>query len=162
MQKITPCLWFDRNGEEAMEFYASIFKDSKIGKSSRYNKESAEHIGIPEGTMLAATFELAGQKFMALNGGPMFKFTEAISLVIDCKDQEEVDYYWDALTADGGEEDMCSWLKDKFGLSWQVAPTIMNDLMTSGTPEQSARVIAAMMKMKKIIIQELQDAFDGK
>jgi predicted 3-demethylubiquinone-9 3-methyltransferase (glyoxalase superfamily) len=119
-------------------------------------------MGMPEGSMLAATFELAGQKFMALNGGPMFKFTEAISLMIDCQTQEEVDYYWNALTGDGGEESMCGWLKDKFGLSWQVTPTVMNDLMSSGTPEQSSRVMAAMMKMKKIIIQDLQDAFDGK
>jgi predicted 3-demethylubiquinone-9 3-methyltransferase (glyoxalase superfamily) len=162
MQKITPCLWFDKNGEEAMEFYTSIFKDSKIGKASRYNKEAAANMGMPEGSMLAATFELAGQKFMALNGGPMFKFTEAISLMIDCGTQEEVDYYWNALTADGGEESMCGWLKDKFGLSWQVTPAALNDLMTNGTPEQSARVMAAMMKMKKIDIQTLQDAYDDK
>jgi predicted 3-demethylubiquinone-9 3-methyltransferase (glyoxalase superfamily) len=161
MQKITPCLWFDMNGEEAMESYASIFKDAKVNKGSRYSKEAAERQGLPEGTLLAATFELAGQKFMALNGGPMFKFTEAISLMIDCKDQEEVDYYWNALTADGGEESMCGWLKDKFGLSWQVTPAVMRDLMSSGTPEQSARVMAAMMTMKKIIIQDLQDAYNG-
>jgi predicted 3-demethylubiquinone-9 3-methyltransferase (glyoxalase superfamily) len=162
MQKITPCLWFDKNGEEAMEFYASIFKDAKIGKASRYTKESAENMGMPEGAMLAATFELAGQKFLALNGGPMFKFTEAISLMIDCQTQEEVDHYWNALTADGGEESMCGWLKDKFGLSWQVSPAALNEMMTSGTPEQSARTMAAMMKMKKIIIQDLRDAYDGK
>jgi predicted 3-demethylubiquinone-9 3-methyltransferase (glyoxalase superfamily) len=162
MQKITPCLWFDKNGEEAMQFYASIFKDAKIGKASRYSKEVAEQQGMPEGTMLAATFELNGQKFMALNGGPMFKFTEAISLMIDCKDQEEIDYFWNALTADGGAESQCGWLKDKFGLSWQVTPAVMSDLMSGGTPEQSGRVMRAMMKMKKIIIQDLQDAYDGK
>ena len=119
-------------------------------------------LGVPEGTVMAGTFEIAGQQFLALNGGPMYKFTEATSFMIDCKTQEEVDYFWNTLTADGGAESMCGWLKDKFGLSWQVTPSKMNELMSGGTPEQSGRGINAMMQMKKIIIQDLQDAFDGK
>jgi len=160
-QKITPCLWYDGNAREAADFYASVFKDSDIGKTSNYDEASAEASGQPEGSVLVVEFEIAGQKFVGLNGGPHFKFSEAISFMIDCKDQAEVDYYWTRLTAGGGEESQCGWLKDKFGLSWQVVPTVMSDLVTGPDPEGSKRAMAAMMKMKKIDIQTIQDAYDG-
>jgi predicted 3-demethylubiquinone-9 3-methyltransferase (glyoxalase superfamily) len=129
-QKITPCLWYDGNAKEAAEFYASVFKDSEIGKTANYDEESSKGSGQPEGSVLVVEFEIAGQKFVGLNGGPMFKFSEAISFMIDCKDQAEVDYFWSRLTADGGEESQCGWLKDKFGLSWQVVPSVMSSLVT--------------------------------
>ena len=116
-QKITPCLWYDGNAQEAAKFYATVFKDAEIGETSKYNEASAEISGQPEGSVMVVEFEIAGQKFVGLNGGPHFKFNEAISFMIDCKDQAEVDYFWSALTADGGEESQCGWLKDKFGLS---------------------------------------------
>jgi len=161
-QKITPCLWYDGNAQEAAKFYASVFKDAEIGKTSKYDKASSEISGQPEGSVMVVEFEIADQKFVGLNGGPLFKFNEAISFMIDCKDQDEVDYFWNALTADGGEESQCGWLKDKFGLSWQVVPTVMNDLVGGPDPEGSKRAMAAMLKMKKLDIQTLQDAYDGK
>lgn len=161
-QKITPCLWYDDNAQDAAKFYASVFKDSEIGKTSNYDEASAKASGQPEGSVLVVEFEIAGQKFVGLNGGPHFKFSEAISFMIDCKDQAEVDYFWSALTADGGEESQCGWLKDKFGLSWQVVPTVMSDLVTGPDHEGSKRAMAAMMTMKKIDIQKIQDAYDGK
>jgi predicted 3-demethylubiquinone-9 3-methyltransferase (glyoxalase superfamily) len=162
MQNITPNLWFDNKAEEAAKFYVSIFKNSKMGTISRYDEEAAKHTGRPAGSAMLVTFQLSGQDFMALNGGPMFKFSEAVSFVINCEDQDEVDYFWEKLTGGGGEESMCGWLKDQFGLSWQVVPTALGELMTSGTAEQSRRVMNAMLQMRKIDIQKLQDAFDGK
>ena len=161
-QKITPCLWYDGNAQEAADFYASVFKDSEIGKTSRYDEASSKGSGQPQGSVLVVEFEIAGQKFIGLNGGPHFKFSEAISFMIDCKDQAEVDYFWSRLTADGGEESQCGWLKDKFGLSWQVVPSIMSKTVTGPDPEGSKRAMAAMMKMKKIDIKTIQDAYDGK
>jgi predicted 3-demethylubiquinone-9 3-methyltransferase (glyoxalase superfamily) len=157
MQKITPFLWFDNNAEEAMNFYTSVFKDSKQVKVSRY----PEGAPAPAGSVMVAEFELEGQRFIALNGGPQFKFTEAVSFVVNCETQEEVDYYWSRLTADGGAESMCGWLKDKFGLSWQITPTIMYKLY-SGDPASAQRVMQAMLQMKKLDIQKLQDAYEGK
>jgi predicted 3-demethylubiquinone-9 3-methyltransferase (glyoxalase superfamily) len=156
MQKITPFLWFDNNAEEAMNFYTSVFKDSKQVKVSRY----PEGAPAPAGSVMVAEFELEGQRFIALNGGPQFKFTEAVSFVVNCETQEEVDYYWSRLTADGGAESMCGWLKDKFGLSWQITPAIMYKLY-SGDPASAQRVMQAMLQMKKLDIQKLQDAYDG-
>ena len=161
-QKITPCLWYDGNAKEAADFYASVFKDSEIGKTSKYDEASSKASGQPEGSVLVVEFEIAGQKFVGLNGGPHFKFSEAISFMIDCKDQAEVDYFWLRLTADGGEESQCGWLKDKFGLSWQVVPSVMSSLVTGPDPEGAKRAMAAMMTMKKIDIKTIQDAYDGK
>ena len=161
-QKITPCLWYDGDAKAAADFYASVFKDSEIGRTSKYDEESSKGSGQPEGSAMVVEFEIAGQKFLGLNGGPHFKFSEAISFMIDCKDQAEVDYFWSRLTADGGEESQCGWLKDKFGLSWQVVPSVMSSLVTGPDREGSKRAMAAMMKMKKIDIKTIQDAYDGK
>ena len=155
MQKITPFLWFNNNAEEAMNFYISIFKNSKVLGVSRYGDAGPG----PKGTVMVASFELDGQKFTALNGGPLFKFTEAISFVIDCKSQEEVDHYWNKLT-EGGEESMCGWLKDKYGLSWQVVPDKLIELMQDKDPKKAGNVMQAMLKMKKIDIGLLQAAYD--
>jgi predicted 3-demethylubiquinone-9 3-methyltransferase (glyoxalase superfamily) len=157
MQKITPFLWFDNNAEEAMDFYVSIFKDSKILSVTRYGEAGPG----PAGTIMVGTFELHGQKFIALNGGPQFKFTEAISFSIDCETQEEVDNYWEKLTADGGQESMCGWLKDKFGLSWQVNPRVLGEMLGDKDPEKSKRVVNAMLQMKKIDIPTLKRAYEG-
>src|SRR5947199_1548831 len=130
MQKITPFLWFDQEAEEAVKFYTSIFKNSKIGRILRYDKQAAKASGRPAGSVLTVEFELEGQKFVALNGGPLFKFSEAISFIVNCGDQEEIDYYWQKLS-EGGDKNaqQCGWLKDKFGLSWQVVPTILTDML---------------------------------
>ena len=151
MQKITTFLWFDNNAEEAMKFYVSVFKNSKLGKVQR----------LPNGTVITGTFELDGQPFMALNGGPKFKFTEAISLFVSCETQEEVDALWSKLSADPKSE-QCGWLKDRFGLSWQIVPTALGRLMGDKDPAKARRVMDAMLKMKKIDITALQQAFDGK
>ena len=156
MQKITPFLWFDNNAEEAMKFYTSVFKNSKIGRVTLYPEGSPG----PAGTVMVGTFQLAGQEFIALNGGPIFKFTEAISFVVNCESQQEVDEYWNKLTAGGGKEAECGWLKDKFGLSWQIVPTILSKLMGDKDKEKSKRVMQAMLKMKKIDIGGLQRAYD--
>ena len=161
-QKITPFLWFDNNAEEAAAFYTSIFSDSGVGDKASYDEASSEVSGQPKGSVMVVDFEIAGQKFIALNGGPQFKFNESISFVIDCANQEEVDYYWSRLTADGGEESMCGWLKDKFGVSWQVTPSVMSDLIGGPDKEGSKRAMEAMLKMRKLDIQKLQDAYDGK
>ena len=142
-QKITPFLWFDNNAEEAMNLYVSVFNNSKIGTVTRYGDAGPG----PKGSVLTAAFELEGQKFVALNGGPRFKFSEAISFVINCETQDEIDYFWDKLTSDGGQESMCGWLKDKFGLSWQVVPAEIGSLLTG---EKSNQVMQAIMQMKKI------------
>ena len=160
MQKITPCLWFNDNGEEAIAFYTSIFGNSGVGPSTRYDASGAKVSGRPEGSFLSGTFLLDGQEFMVLNGGPMFPFTEAISLVVNCDDQSEVDYYWEKLS-EGGTEVQCGWLKDKFGVSWQVVPTILDELLRDSDPAKAARVMAAMLKMIKIDIAELKRAYEG-
>lgn len=161
MQKITPCLWFDTQAEEAANFYVSIFKNSKILKTTRYHGEEVVKVsGQPEGTVLTVLFELNGEKIMAMNGGPAFKFSEAVSLMVDCKDQEEVDYFWNKFTADGGQESECGWLKDKFGFSWQIVPSIMDKLLFSENAKKSEAAMNAMLKMKKLDIQTLQDAYD--
>ncbi len=161
MQKITSCLWFDRQAEEAAKFYTSIFKNSKIGKVTRYDEAGSKASGQPVGSVMTVTFELNGQEFTGLNGGPIFKFTEAISLVVNCENQQEVDYYWEKLSA-GGEEVQCGWLKDKFGLSWQIVPTVLQELISSSDSQKSHRVMEAMLKMVKLDIAGLQRAAEGK
>lgn len=157
MQKITPCLWFDSNGEEAMNFYASVFKDAEILEVNR--SPGAE--GMPEGGVLTGRFRIADQELMVLNGGPAFKFNEAVSLSVDCQDQAEVDYYWERLTADGGEESMCGWLKDKFGLSWQIVPRQLGELMGDPDPAKASRVMQAMQQMRKISVADLEKAYNA-
>jgi predicted 3-demethylubiquinone-9 3-methyltransferase (glyoxalase superfamily) len=155
MQKITPFLWFDRQAQEAANFYTSIFKNSKIVRISRYGEAGSG----PKGSVMTVEFELDGQKFIALNGGPHFKFTEAISFSVYCKTQDEVDDYWSKLS-EGGEEGPCGWLKDKYGLSWQINPTILGEMLSDPDPEKSKRVMQAMLKMKKIDIEGLKKAYD--
>jgi predicted 3-demethylubiquinone-9 3-methyltransferase (glyoxalase superfamily) len=164
MQKITPFLWFDRQAEEAMKFYTSVFKHSKVGRTLRYSEEVAKisQSGQPAGSVLTIEFELEGQKFVALNGGPQFKFNESVSFVVNCESQEEVDYFWAKLTADGGEESACGWLKDKFGLSWQVTPTVLIDMLHDKDPKKAERVMHAMLQMQKIDIKKLKDAYASK
>src|SRR5213593_147569 len=147
-QKITPFLWYDNQAEEAANFYVSIFKNSKVGNTVRYGDAGPG----PKGTVMIVTFQLAGQEFTALNGGPRFKFTEAISFVVNCETQEEIDHFWEKLTADGGQESMCGWLKDKFGLSSQIVPTDLPKLMQSGDAKKSERVMQAILQMKKLDI----------
>jgi len=157
MQKITTFLWFDNQAEEAMNFYTSIFGNSKILNVSRYGDAGPG----PKGTVMVGTFQLEGQEFMALNGGPHFKFTEAISLVINCETQEEVDNFWEKLS-EGGQKSQCGWLKDKYGLSWQVVPTILGELMQDKDPEKTNRVMQAVLKMTKLDIATLKQAYEGK
>jgi predicted 3-demethylubiquinone-9 3-methyltransferase (glyoxalase superfamily) len=153
---LTTCLWFDSEGEAAAEFYTGIFPDSMIGRTSRYGEAGPG----PEGTAMVVEFELNGQQFMALNGGPQYSHSPAISFSIPCADQDEVDYYWGKL-ADGGQEVACGWVTDKFGVSWQVVPTVLADLMSDPDPEKATRVTAAMLKMVKLDIAELQRAYTG-
>jgi predicted 3-demethylubiquinone-9 3-methyltransferase (glyoxalase superfamily) len=155
MQKITPFLWFDHEAEEAMNFYVSIFKNSRILSVTRYGEGGPG----PAGQVMTGTFELEGQEFMALNGGPDYKFTEAISFFVDCKTQEEVDDLWNKLT-EGGEEGPCGWLKDKFGVSWQIIPTVLGELLGDADPVKSQHVMQAMLQMKKIDIKALQQAHE--
>lgn len=163
MQKITPHLWFDYRAEEAMNFYVSLFKNSKILSIHRYPEGMDDpHMKGMEGKVIHGVFELNGQQFMALDGGPMFKFNESISMVVDCKDQDEVDYFWEKLTANGGEENMCGWLKDKFGLSWQIIPAALGRFLTDPDPVKSQRVMKAMLQMRKIDVKTLQKAYDQK
>ena len=162
MQKITPFLWFDDQAEEAAKFYTSLFKNSKIGRIFRNPEAAAEKTGRPVGSVLTIEFEIEGQKFVALNGGPLFKFNESVSFVINCETQEEVDYFWEKLTADGGEESACGWLRDKFGLSWQVTPTVLIDMLNDSDQEKSGRVMQAMLQMQKIEIPKLKAAYGGK
>jgi predicted 3-demethylubiquinone-9 3-methyltransferase (glyoxalase superfamily) len=164
MQKITPFLWFDDQAEEAVKFYASIFKNSKVGKILRYGEEAAKvsHSGRPVGSVLTIEFEIEGQKFAALNGGPAFKFNESISFVVNCDTQKEVDYFWEKLTADGGQESQCGWLKDKFGVSWQVVPTVLIEMLGDKHGEKSERVMKGMLQMQKIDIKTLEEAYAGK
>ena len=153
MQKITPCLWFDTEGEDAARFYTSMFPNSKIRHVARYGSAGPR----PEGTVMTVSFELDGQEFVALNGGPDFTFNEAISFQVDCKDQEEVDRFWSKLS-EGGEEGPCGWLKDRFGVSWQIVPTVLPELLSDPDREKSQRVMQAMLNMKKIEIDELEQA----
>jgi predicted 3-demethylubiquinone-9 3-methyltransferase (glyoxalase superfamily) len=162
MQKITPFLWFDHQAEEAAKFYTSVFKNSKVGKILRYDEASAKAAGGPVGSVLTIEFEIEGQKFTALNGGPDFKFNESISFVVNCDTQKEVDYFWEKLTADGGQESQCGWLKDKFGVSWQVTPTVLIEMLHDKDAKKSERVMNAMMQMQKIDIEKLQAAYAGK
>ena len=155
-QKITPCLWFNNNAEEAVKFYTSVFKNSKKGTVTYYG----ENAPMPKGTVLTVTFQIEGQEFLALNGGPHFKFTEAVSFVVNCKTQKEIDYYWEALS-EGGAKVECGWLKDKFGLSWQVAPTIISKMMANKNPGKSSKVMQAILKMKKLDIKTLKEAYAG-
>ncbi|HZC69026.1 MAG TPA: VOC family protein [Nitrospirales bacterium] len=160
MQKITPCLWFDNQAEEAVNFYVSIFKNSKIGSITRYGEEGAKVSGRPEGTVMTVTFQLDGQEFMALNGGPVFKFTEAISFIVNCKTQKEIDELWLKLSEGGDEKaQQCGWLKDKFGLSWQIVPTVLGEMLQDKDSKKSERVMEALLQMKKIDIQSLKKAY---
>jgi predicted 3-demethylubiquinone-9 3-methyltransferase (glyoxalase superfamily) len=161
MQKITPCLWFDSNAEEAVNFYTAIFKNSKIGNISRYGEAGYEIHGKPAGTVLTIEFELNGQAFTALNGGPMFKFNEAVSFQVGCESQEEVDYYWEKLSAGGDKKaQQCGWLKDKYGLSWQIVPTVLGRMLRDKDARKSERVMKALLQMKKLDIKALQQAYE--
>lgn len=161
MQKITPFLWFDGDAEDAVKFYTSIFKNSKISRILHYGEEVAKvsESGRLAGSVLTIEFEIDGQKFVALNGGPQFQFNESVSFVVNCESQKEVDYYWEKLTAGGGQESACGWLKDKFGLSWQITPTVLIDMLHDKDAERAERVMHAMLQMKKINIAKLQAAY---
>ncbi len=162
IQKITSNLWFDQQAEEAVKYYTSVFKNSSIHKISYYGKEGFEIHQMPEGSVMFIEFELEGQRFTALNGGPIFKFNEAISFIINCNDQEEVDYYWEKLTAGGDKTaQQCGWLKDKFGLSWQVVPTILTELISDPDQQKAQRAMRAMLQMKKIDINKLVAVVNG-
>jgi predicted 3-demethylubiquinone-9 3-methyltransferase (glyoxalase superfamily) len=155
MQKITPFLWFDRQAEEAAKFYVSLFKNSKILNIAHYG----EGAPVPKGTVMTVDFVLDGERFTALNGGPMFKFTEAISFLVNCETQAEVDGLWNKLTSDGGKESQCGWLKDKYGLSWQIIPTALGQMLSDPDPEKAQRVMSAMLKMRKIVVDDLRRAY---
>jgi predicted 3-demethylubiquinone-9 3-methyltransferase (glyoxalase superfamily) len=160
IQKITPFLWLDSQAEEAVNFYTSVFKNSRVLSIGRYDEHGAKASGRPEGSVMVSSFELEGQQFTALNGGPMFKFSGAISFIINCENQEEVDYYWERLS-DGGESGQCGWInRDKFGITWQVVPIILEKLLSDPDHKKSGNVMHAMLKMNKIIIKDLQEAYD--
>jgi predicted 3-demethylubiquinone-9 3-methyltransferase (glyoxalase superfamily) len=161
-QRITPCLWFDRQAEEAAKFYTAIFKNSKLVRTTRYGEAGREVHGMPAGTVMTVAFELDGQAFTALNGGPVFKFNEAISLQVDCETQEEVDYYWERLSAGGDKNaQQCGWLKDKYGVSWQVVPRVLVEMLSDPDAEKSQRAMNAMLQMRKIDIAALERAYRG-
>jgi len=161
VQKITPCLWFDNQAEEAAEFYVSIFENSSIGNVSRYGNEGFEVHGRPEGSAMTVSFRLDGQEFTALNGGPRFKFTEAISFVVRCETQTEVDHYWDRLGRGGDERaQQCGWLKDRYGVSWQIVPAALFELMSSADSRKSGRVMRALLQMKKLDVAALRQAYE--
>ena len=157
MNKVTPFLWFDNNAEEAMNFYTSVFKDAKIVNVQRYGEGGPS----PAGTVMTGTIKIHGQDIMVLNGGPAFKFNESFSLFVDCADQAEVDELWQRLTADGGEESMCGWLKDKFGVSWQIIPRRLGELLGDADPERAGRAMQAMLQMRKIDVAKLEAAANG-
>lgn len=162
VQKITPFLWFDDQAEEAVNYYVSIFGNARVAAITRYNEEGAEVSGRPVGTVMTVAFQLEGQEFVVLNGGPYFKFTEAISFVVNCESQEEVDHYWTRLSAGGDEKaQQCGWLKDKYGVSWQVVPKVLDELLNDLDPEKVRRVMKAMLKMKKIDVAGLMRAAAG-
>jgi predicted 3-demethylubiquinone-9 3-methyltransferase (glyoxalase superfamily) len=160
-QRITPFLWFNDNAEEAVRFYVSIFKNSRIGLVTHYTKESSEASGQTAGSVMTIAFELDGQHFTAINGGPHFRFNEAISLVVNCESQDEIDYYWDKLTAGGGGPLKGGWLKDRFGVSWQVVPEMMPRLLQDPDRARASRAMKAMLKMKKIVIADIEAAANG-
>jgi predicted 3-demethylubiquinone-9 3-methyltransferase (glyoxalase superfamily) len=157
-QPIAPCLWFDSNAEEAVDFYVSIFKNSKVDILGRFDQEGNTGPDVP---VMYIDFQINGQPFQAINGGPLFHFTEALSLAIECEDQAEVDYYWNALTADGGEPGPCGWLKDKYGVSWQVTPRLLRELLRSGDQQRSGQALRKMLTMGKLDVAELQAAYDA-
>ena len=159
---ITPCLWFDNQAQEAAAFYTAIFRNSRIGRITRYGKEGFEIHGRPAGSVMTVEFELDGQAFTALNGGPVFKFNEAVSFQVQCETQEEVDFYWDKLSEGGDEQaQQCGWLKDKFGLSWQVFPRVLTEWVGDPASEKSQRAMKAMLQMKKIDLETIRRAYDG-
>lgn len=159
---IRPCLWFDNQAEEAANFYVSVFKNSRITQVARYSEVGFEIHGRPAGSVMTVTFELDGQKFLALNGGPHFKFNEAISFEVGCETQEEIDYFWQKLTAGGdAKAQQCGWLKDRYGMSWQVVPVVMEEYMADHTSAKAQRVMAAMLKMKKLDIAAIERAAAG-
>ena len=160
-QRITPFLWYDDNAEEAAKFYVSVFANSRIVSVSRYNADMAKAAGRPVGSAMTVAFELSGQAFTAINGGPTFKLSEAVSFMVTCDTQEEVDHYWNTLSA-GGQESQCGWLKDKFGLSWQITPTALMEMIQDKDPEKSGRALAAMLKMKKLDLPTLRRAYEGR
>ncbi len=161
-QRITPFLWFDNQAEEAAKFYTSIFKNSKVLNTTRYSKEAEQASGRPAGSVMTVEFQLEGQSFTALNGGPHFKFNEAISFVVHCQNQEEVDHYWNKLSEGGDKQaQQCGWLKDRFGLSWQVIPEQLPKLLADPNPEKGRKVMAAMLQMKKIDVKTLEKAAAG-
>jgi predicted 3-demethylubiquinone-9 3-methyltransferase (glyoxalase superfamily) len=162
MSKITPFLWFNGNAEQAVKFYTSVFKKSKIRAITHYGESAAKGSGNPKGSVMTVEFEIEGQPFTALNGGPNFKFTEAISFVVRCRTQAELDYYWKKLSGGGGKEIACGWLKDKFGVAWQIIPENLMDMLDSKHPERVERVMAAIMEMGKLDIKKLQSAYAGK
>ena len=163
MQRITPCLWFDNQAEEAANFYASIFKNSKIGNITRYGEEGYEIHKMPAGTVMTVEFQLEGHDFVALNGGPVFKFNEAISFQVHCKTQEEVDHYWEKLTKGGDKNaQQCGWLKDKYGVSWQIVPTVLREMLHDKDAAKSQRVVKALLQMKKLDIKRLKQAYEQK
>jgi predicted 3-demethylubiquinone-9 3-methyltransferase (glyoxalase superfamily) len=159
MRQLVPNLWFDNEAEDAAKFYTSIFKDSKITNVSYYPEAATAVSGKPAGSVLTVDFELEGNRFTALNGGPEFKFNESISFVIECEDQREIDYFWERLTGDGGEESMCGWLKDRFGVSWQVVPKRLNDMMADKDQRKVEAVTAAFMPMRKLDLEQLERAY---
>ena len=159
MQKITPCLWFDNQAEEAVNFYASIFKNSKVGRIARYGEAGAEVSGRPSGSVMTVEFQLEGQEFLALNGGPIFKFTEAVSFVVNCETQEKIDEMWEKLSK-GGAKGQCGWLKDKYGLSWQIVPPVLSEMLQDKDTKKSERVMKAMLQMKKLDIKKLRQAYE--
>ena len=161
MQKISAFLWFDSQAEAAAKFYVGIFKNSKLGRITRYDDEVAEKIGRPAGSVMTVEFQLEGVEFVALNGGPQFKFTEAISFSVNCETQDEIDYFWEKLSADGGSTGPCGWLKDKFGLSWQISPVVLGDILADKDPAAAGRVMKAMMEMEKIDIAALKKAYES-
>jgi predicted 3-demethylubiquinone-9 3-methyltransferase (glyoxalase superfamily) len=163
MQKIIPCLWFDDKAEEAAKFYAFIFKNSKIGDISRYGKEGYEFHGKEDGTVMTVDFEIEGQQFVALNGGPIFKFNEAISFQVHCETQKEVDYYWEKLSEGGDEKaQQCGWLKDKYGVSWQIVPVVLTKMLQDKDAKKSQRVMKALLQMRKLDIKTLTQGYEEK
>ena len=160
LQKITPNLWFDDRAEEAAHYYASIFPSSRVGTISHYGEAGAQASGRPKGSVMTVEFELDGQRFLGLNGGPVFKFDEAVSFIVECETQEEIDHYWDNLSA-GGEEGPCGWLKDKFGLSWQITPKLIRTALADPDPAKFDRVMAEVLQMKKLDLATLRRAYEG-
>ena len=162
MKTMTTCLWFDDQAEEAARFYTAVFPNSRIGAITRYSAEVSKVAGRPEGSVMTVTFDLDGNPFMGLNGGPLFRFSEAISFIVKCDTQEQIDYFWDRLTADGGQPGQCGWLKDRFGVSWQITPANMDEIMSRGDAEGQKRMMAELMKMTKLDMNALNRAYEGK